>query len=140
MRKLKVFLAVMCLAATVGTQTAFAANTPYSFTFSSINNVQNSANGTKDDNDSNWYITLDRTNASTGVSNTLSSSNIFGVKIHRTVSDTVGTYATFSNYVSSYGLKYASSVKTGDNMYLKGQKDDASTSSAALRISGRFAP
>lgn len=70
----------------------------------------------------------------------MSSRNIFGCKMHRTVNDGVDVYHTFSNYVKSYPITYTKAVSAGDYMYLGAKKDSASTSSATLNISGRFAP
>lgn len=142
MKNLKVFLATVCLLMTVAVQPAFAANTAYTFAFDSINDIQtNPWSGTKDDNDQYWYMSIDTYNPYYSCYNTLSSANIFGAKIHRlNGTDNVGRYTTFSNYVSGYPIAYQSQVSANETMYLKGQKDDASTSSETLYVSGRFCP
>lgn len=123
-----------------GSVTASAANHNFSFSFSNTTTTKYTSYYAKSDNSQYWYITLDKTNASTGVSNTMSSSNIFGCKMHRSYSDSVDVYHTFSNYVTSYGIKYQTTVYKDDNMRLAGKKDNTSSSSATLRISGRIAP
>lgn len=122
----------------IGSLTVQASNHSFSWSFGSTSGNISTDYYAKSDNDANWYLSLDKKNGST--SNTLSSKNIFGCKMHRSYSDSVDSYHLFSNYVSSYKISYKSTVGTGDNMKLTGKKDDSSTSSAALKISGRFCP
>lgn len=138
--KIKKTIALGLVCMLLSTGTAFAANHDFSFSFSNVTATQTTSSYAKSDNDQHWYLSLDTTNANTGVANTMSSANIFGCKMHRSSGTDSSTYHTFSNYVSSYPLDYTVSVASGDSMYLAGKKDNASTSSSTLRISGRFAP
>ena len=136
MKKFKAVLMGICLLAMVGTQPAFAANQYFYFHFDSLHDPHASSYGTKSDNDPRWYLSLDNDGY-----NNMSASNIFGCKIHRKGYDNIDRYHTFSKYVRSYGMHYAyDTPSAGEDLFIKGQKDDASTSSADLTISGRFCP
>lgn len=132
-KKIKKMVLAVCICAMMVSGSAFAANHSFSFRFTDLNN-QNTQSYAKSDNSNKWYISLD------AAGNNMSASNIFGCRMHRTNNDGVDSYHTFSNYVSSYGITYTAAVAAGDNMYLAAKKDSASTSTAALNISGRFAP
>lgn len=132
------FSAMMILG--VGSVTASATNHDFSFTFTNTSTTKYTSYYAKSDSDQFYVISLDTTNKNTGVKNTMSASNIFGCKMHRSYSDNVDVYHTFSNYVTGYRIAYQVPVYKNDNMRLAGKKDTASTSSATLRISGRFAP
>ena len=140
MKKLKIFLAVACLMVTVAAQPAFAANTSYKFKFNSINDIQPSDYGEKDDNSQYWYLSLDSYNDYYNRSNTLSASNIFGCRLHRDDYDSIDTYRLHKSYGSSFKYHYNTSTSKGESMFLKGQKDDSSTSPYTLYVSGRFCP
>lgn len=70
----------------------------------------------------------------------MSSSNVFACMLHRKYNEYVDNWHTFSNYVTSYSIPYASTVSINDEMTIEGKKHYTSTSTTALKISGRFAP
>lgn len=136
-RKVKTLIASLCLASMLCTVPAFASNHYFSFEFKDLKNYQ-TASYSKSDNDCKWYVSLDRWNGLH--KNNLSSANIFGCKMHRDYNDGVSIYHTISNYVTGFPFDYTTSVSKNDSMFLGAKKDSASTSSANLKISGRFAP
>lgn len=132
-------MACVCLLTT--TIPACAKNYPYEFTLKNTAETIVKSPVLKTDNEQTWYLTIDKVNAATGKSNTLSSTNIFGCKMHKSGSKkAVDVYHTFSNYVSGYGMKYQKKVKKDSKMTLAGKKDSRSTSSKTLKVSGRYAP
>lgn len=118
---------------------AMAANHEFSFSFSNLAN-KTTASYQKSDSEQHWYVSLDQTNRETGVANTLGQTNILGLRMNQKGVGYVSDYHTFSNYVTSYRLDYTSTVTTSMYLYMGAKKDSDSTSSAALRISGRFCP
>lgn len=72
--------------------------------------------------------------------NNLSGSNILWLKMNRSKNNNVDVYHRFSLYVSNYGIPYQAYVASTDYVYLGLKKDDASTSSANLIISGKYNP
>jgi len=140
MKKFKAVLMGICLLAMVGTQPAFAANQEFNFDFDSLYQKASSDPATKSDSEQNWYISFEHYNKY-GQRNTMSSSNIFGCRIHSDYDNsTPDRYHTFSNYVNNYRMPYQRYVASGTDMYLRGQKDDDSKSGAELLISGLFCP
>ncbi len=139
MKRIRKLLGMVCVCAMMLSMTAFAVNHDFEFEFKNLHNQQTGSYG-KSDNDQKWYISLDTVNSRTGRANNMSSTNIFGCKMHRNYNDTVDTYHTFSNYVSAYPIGYSSTVYKNDVMHMVAKKDSNSTSSAYLNISGRFAP
>ncbi len=132
-------MACACLMTT--TIPACAKNYPYEFTFKNTADTVTKPWVKKTDNDQKWYLSIDKVNQETGKNNTLSSTNIFGCKIHKKGSKkNVDVYHTFSNCVSGYGMKYKVKVKKNSQMALAAKKDSASTSSKTLKVSGRYAP
>lgn len=95
----------------------------------------------KADNEQNWYLTLNNYNVETGATNsTLSTTNIFGCKLHRTYSDNVDIYRTYKGYVTAKKIAYQTTVSKGDTMRLHGKKDNTSTSTKGLRVYGKYTP
>lgn len=135
--KIKKMALLLTLVGAIGTTplVANAANHDYNFTFKNTSITSETAKYEKTDNDQKWYLSIDDTWLST-----MSSSNIFGCKMHRVGNDSVDVYHTFSNYVKGYGINYADTVSKGDEMYLRAKKDSASTSTKKLYVTGRFAP
>lgn len=98
----------------------------------------------KSDNDANWWIRI----YDNGY-NTISSTNILGVRMNFALNEDgsersfASRYKTFSSYMdegTEYPIPYIYSVKAGDRMILGAKKDDESTSSMVLRVSGMYAP
>ena len=96
----------------------------------------------KRDNETNWYLTIDNNQRST-----LSSTNIFGVRMNRiqTIDGKeshyyASGYHTFSNYVHNYPMPYIYFVEANMEMGLGAKKDDRSTSMQDLYVAGMFCP
>lgn len=98
----------------------------------------------KSDNDTNWWIRI----YDNGY-NTISSTNILGVRMNFALNEDgsersfASRYKTFSSYMdegTEYPIPYIYSVKAGDRMILGAKKDNESTSSMVLRVSGMYAP
>lgn len=134
--KLVALLLVVAALLPVG---AMAANHEFSFSFSNLAN-QTTASYQKSDSEQHWYVSLDKINSNTGIANTLGETNILGLRMNQKGVGYVSEYHTFSNYVTSYQLDYTSTVTTSMYLYMGAKKDSDSTSSTALRISGRFCP
>lgn len=134
-KTLCVIIALTLLVAVLVPVTALAAspNYPFSFDFYNLSNDKTDAYE-KGDSEQNWYISLYNNG-----SNNMSSSNVLGVRMNRG-GYYVSGYHTFSNYVTGYRLPYTTSVNSTDMMYMGAKKDNTSTSSAALHISGQFNP
>lgn len=139
--KLKRIIAVMLVVLTLGTTTALAGNQDFAFVFTNTTSQPTTPNPcpTKNDNDQNWYISLDTTYID-GLPATMSASNIFGAKIHKASGTSVSNYFTFTSYGNGIKKAYNTTVATNDAMYMQCKKDSTSTSSAALYISGRWCP
>jgi hypothetical protein len=142
MTKTKRFVAMTLLIVTlIGAGSALAANHDFDFVFTNVTTTSTTQSYAKSDSDQKWYISLDTMNPD-GYSNTMSSSNIFGARARKASNGaTASNYHTFSNYVTGYGMNYtATGITQGTSIYIAAKKDDASSSSSALYISGRFAP
>jgi hypothetical protein len=140
-RKIKVLAITLSLCMIFSSATAFAANHDYYFIFNNEESSQTqAAYYQKSDNEQKWYISIDEYYNYTTTKNTMSSFNIFACMLHRKYNDTVDTWHTFSNYVTSYGINYATPVYQYDEMRIEGKKHYQSTSTTQLRVSGRFAP
>lgn len=138
--KFKRTLAIALFVVTMlSTGSALAENHDYAFAFTNVTTTRPTESFAKSDNDQNWYISLDYGDPS-GMTNTLSSSNILGVRARKSTTTAASAYYTFSSYVSGYPMPYTTSVSTGTSIYMAAKKDNTSTSSATLFISGRWAP
>lgn len=134
---MRAIIALMLLVAICIPVTAFAASPNYAFSFEFSNlNDQTTDSYQKGDTEQNWYVSLYNNGT-----NTMSSSNILGLRMNRNGSFISG-YHTFSNYVTSYQLPYYDdvTVKSTDWVYMGAKKDSTSTSTADLVISGKFNP
>lgn len=134
-KTLRLIVALTLLVAVLVPVTALAAspNYPFKFTFTNLAN-QITETYQKGDSEQNWYVSLYNNGT-----NTMSSSNVLGLRMNRNGAGVSG-YHTFSNYVTSYRLPYTTSVKSTDWLYMGAKKDNSSTTSAALNISGQFNP
>jgi hypothetical protein len=142
MTKIKRFVAMMLLVVTlIGTGSAIAANHSFDFVFTNVTTTSTTSSYAKSDSEQKWYITLDTMNPDGGP-NTMSSSNIFGARARKASDGSAASnYHTFSNYVTGYGMNYtAGGITQGTSIYMAAKKDDTSSSSSYLYISGRFAP
>lgn len=140
MKKNKVMCAIIALIVLISTfvpVTAFAAtSTDYDlyFEFKDLENHR-LADFQKEDDEQKWVVSL----YNNGISN-MSSTNILGLKMNRTSNNNIDVYHRFSQYVTRYGIPYQSYVAATDYVHLGLKKDDASTSSANLIISGMYNP
>jgi hypothetical protein len=143
-KKVKKIVALLCLFSLLdtGVMTVQAGSHFYQFEFEDDVNDQSTKYYAKSDHDQFWYISLKKTAPSiiAPKKNTLSSTNIFGCKMHREKDDNVDRYHTFSNYIDSYPIEYRNKVRAADKMRLTGKKDNTSTSTKSFKISGFFAP
>lgn len=118
---------------------------PYSFTFYDVTTTEiQSPPRAKSDNDTNWWIRI----YDNGY-NTISSTNKLGVRMNFSLNEDgsersfASEYRTFSGYMADgteYPIPYIYYVKAGDLMVLGAKKDNTSTSSMVLRVSGKYAP
>lgn len=118
---------------------------PYNFEFNNVidPDVQRPPRA-KSDNDTNWWIRI----YDNGY-NTISSTNKLGVRMNFALNEDgsersfASEYRTFSSYMpegTEYPIPYIYYVKAGDRMILGAKKDNTSTSSMVLRVSGKYAP
>lgn len=134
-------LVAMCLVPLAAQATFW----PYSFVFEDvITNDTQSPPRAKSDNDTNWWIRI----YDNGY-NTISSTNILGVRMNFALNEdgsersVASDYQTFQGYMAEgteYPIRYIYYVKAGDRMVLGAKKDRDSTSSMVLRVSGMYAP
>lgn len=112
-----------------------------SYEFYNVTTTKIATPRAKSDDDTKWYLTIDNNGY-----NTMSSTNILGARMNFSLNEdgsersVASGYHTFSNYVTEYPMKYLYYVKKGDLMVMGVKKDDTSTSSTVLRVSGEFAP
>lgn len=86
--------------------------------------------GKKNDTEQNYYLTINKGN--------ISSSNIFGARIRKAANNAAASpYVLHTSYEYSEPYAYSTSVNTTDTYYLRGKKDDTSTTDTALRVAGR---
>lgn len=112
----------------------------FSFVFTSLENQDNQKTYSKSNNHQYYKITIDQKNPISGISNNMSSNNIFGEKLHRLTNDDIDVYHTFSNFVSNYQINYKTTVSPKDKIKMVGKKDSASTSGVELRVTGSYTP
>ncbi len=102
----------------------------YNWTFYSANGYLSTNSGYKNDNEQNYYLTINNGN--------ISATNIFGTRIRRASDDaTMSPYALHNSYETSAKYWYTSTVNTSTLYYMRGKKDDSSTASTQLNVSGR---
>lgn len=117
----------------------------YSFVFTDeVTNKIQTPPRAKSDNDTNWWIRIYNNGY-----NTLSSTNVLGVRMNFSLNadgserSFASAYRTFNSYMApgtEYPIPYIYTVKKNDLMVLGAKKDDSSTSTAVLRVSGEYAP
>ncbi len=125
-------------------------NTFYKFTFTEKGDDQPcEVYSSKNDNVQKWYLSIYRTNPDTGVSSTMSSTNIFLARMNKlgNVSGTnhhfVSNEHRISNYPASgtsFCFPYVYLVDTEMTLYLGGRKTDDSTSTTPLIVCGKYCP
>lgn len=118
---------------------------PYSFTFYDVTTTEiQTPPRAKSDNDTNWWIRI----YDNGV-NTISRTNVLGVRMNFSLNadgskrSFASKYQPFNSYMAEgteYPIPYIYYVKAGDLMVLGAKKDDSSSSSMVLRVSGDYAP
>ena len=102
----------------------------YKFTFYSPEGFVSSNSWTNNDKEQRYYLTIN--------SSSIYSNNVFGTRIRRAADN-----ATMSNYVkhtsqeTSRSYAYTKSAKKSTLYYMRGKKDDCSTSSSQLNVIGR---
>lgn len=135
-------VAVLLLAVCLVPMAALATFWPYYFEFYDVTTTGiSSPPRAKSDNDTRWYLTIYNNGY-----NTMSSTNILGARMNFSLNEdgsersVASGYHTFSNYVNEYPMNYLYYVKKGDLMVMGIKKDDTSSSSTLLRVSGEYAP
>lgn len=141
MKRKALFTTILALALAVATLLpigASAVDHPYNFTFNSVNGTQYTENHTKSDTEQHWYVSTHNY-----AGNTLSSTNVLGVRMHDKNSiGYISNYHTFSRHTGNVRLDYTTYVSNdnGNYFYMGAKKDNSSTSSTPLVISGNFCP
>lgn len=105
----------------------------YNWTFTSTRLTKFATPGYKNDSEQNYYITISSGN--------ISSSNVFGASIRD-----LNTDAFMAKYRTHTSLKYSMPYEYDQGRYantqepyqMRGKKDDSSTSSANLTVSGKI--
>ncbi len=85
--------------------------------------------GKKNDTEQYYYLTINQGN--------ISSSNIFGARIRKADNVAVSPYLIHTSFEYSKPYAYSTYVNKTDTYYMRGKKDDTSTTSVALRVSGK---
>lgn len=107
---------------------AFTAN--YSFTFYSTNGFVSSNSGYKNDMEQKYYLTIE--------SDEISSNNVFGTRIRKSADNTImSNYITHTSEKKSQPYSYTKSANKTTLYYMRGKKDDSSTSTSKLHVEGR---
>lgn len=146
LKNVKKYVAALCSVCILGatTLTVNAETLWFNFRFTNVTTQElYDASASKADNEQNWYLTLVNYNIETGYADsTLSSTNKFGCKLHRVSggADNVDIYRVYNNHFTGKRIAYQNTVHKGDAMKIKAKKDNSSTSSAALRVYGKYTP
>lgn len=107
-----------------------AATESFNWTFNSTQGNLPTNSGYKNDNEQNYYLTINSGN--------VSSTNIFGTRIRRATDNAaVSSYVLHTSYESSAKYGYSSTVDTSTLYYMRGKKDDTSTTTTSLKAAGR---
>ncbi len=138
-RKMSLCLTMVLIVGLFGGITAQASPGGFSFTFRNVTATSDSqvmGYRTKDKG-KDWTITIS--------SGTLSSTNIFGARPRKGLSDdsgSLGPYQKYKSKVTNLKRTFSQNVSPGANrpVLLRGKKDDSSTSTAALEVTGSFQP
>lgn len=86
--------------------------------------------GKKNDDEQYYYLTIDEGNISTA--------NVFGARIRKAADNVaVSPYVLHTSFEDSQKYGYSSTVNTSTLYYLRGKKDDTSTTSVALHVAGK---
>lgn len=86
--------------------------------------------GKKNDMEQSYYLTINQGN--------ISSSNIFGARIRKAANNVaVSPYLTHTSFEYSKPYAYSSAVNTTDLYYMRGKKDNTSTTDIALYVAGK---
>lgn len=129
--KKKLFTTIAALTLSmICTLPVMADTVSYSFKFNSTSGYLSTNSGYKNDNEQNYYLTISSGN--------VSSTNIFGTRIRKAADNAaVSPYVKHTSLEQSKKYAYSSSVNTSTLYYMRGKKDDSSTSSDALEVRGR---
>jgi hypothetical protein len=137
-KSLKILALSLALAVSMSV-VAYATNYNWDFVFTNTATTSNTPTVSKGDSEQNWYISIDSTNPS-GRVNTLSSTNKLGVRANFGGGGFASIYVILNSYVSGYSTPYTSTVTAQSQIFMGAKKDDSSTSSASLYVSGRWNP
>lgn len=109
---------------------ALAVTETYSWKFYTTTGNLSTNSGYKNDDEQSYYLTTN--------SGTISSTNIFGARIRRAVDNAaMSPYKLHTAYETSEDYAYSSSVDTSTLYYMRGKKDDTSTTTSSLSVGGR---
>lgn len=144
---LSLILCAMCAIPTVAFADTYVGNTPYRFEFYDDTTTELSEhNACKRDGEQQWYISLHSYNQNLGRYNTVSATNIFGARLNKVgnISDTIkhnniGGYRIHTEY-KTYAWSYLYPATMDMYFFLGAKKDDTSSSSTALYVSGNYCP
>lgn len=129
----KKFIAVIAtlMLSTVCSMPVMAVTEGYDWTFYSAGPEDDlSTNpGRKNDTERNYYLTINAGN--------ISKANIFGARIRKANNAAASPYLLHTSYEYSKPYAYSTAVNTTDVYYMRGKKDDTSTTNTALRVAGR---
>lgn len=133
----KYMTTLLALALMICAIPAFAGNVNFSHTFSDTTTTVGLCSSTKNDNVRYFFLTI-----SSGPSN----SNVFGCRPNAS-GVAASTYRKFRGNVSRKQYAYYSKeekpdlqVYQGDSVTLNGKKDNSSTSTNSLKVTGVFCP
>lgn len=128
-KKILTTIAALTLTMTCAVPT-MAATEPYHFKFNSTSGYLPTNSGYKNDSEQNYYLTISAGN--------VSSTNVFGTRIRRASDNAaMSGYVKHTSLKQSKGYSYSSNVNTSTLYYMRGKKDDSSTSQKALDVQGK---
>ena len=102
----------------------------FDWTFNSTAGTLSTNSGYKNDNEQNYYLTINKDN--------ISASNIFGTRIRKAANNAaMSPYVLHTSYESSAKYGYSSAVNTSTLYYMRGKKDDSSATTTPLHVAGK---
>ena len=140
-KKLTVVAVALLLVVLVGA-VAQAGTFSYNHQFTNTNYTKESdGDSTKNDGEDNWYITLSSWNTYFGRPNTMSAINIMGCRMRGYYSNTAYSgYQELKYAVTSKAYPYLYDMDQGDRLNMRYKKDDSSSSTSDLFVSGYVTP
>lgn len=114
----------------LGAMPVAAETVSYSFHFSNTSGKLPTNSGYKNDNEQNYYLTINSGN--------VSSDNVFGARIRRASDNApMSNYAIHTSRKQAQVYAYSSKANTGTLYYMKGKKDTSSKTNTTLDVAGR---